>query len=264
MLENAAKIGSLVSLGSIIGDHGIKGGATPLGADYASEGVFFVRVQNVKPYRLDLSDAAYVDGEADEMLKRSRCVAGDIILGITGYPGTASLVMEDDLPVNINQHSVRFNTDGSLTPEYVTAAINSTFVQKQVDRLAIGGTRDALDYPSVRDLQIPVLDDAIAAEVTTSVNVANAAVRASSRLTTTAKCLVEALIEGKVSETDLVQAQEALERHDHGPDRALLARLTSRGMDVPDAAPLFPDLDKLYELLDQTDGDNPNGAAQGT
>ncbi|MEI6149547.1 MAG: hypothetical protein WCS01_10655 [bacterium] len=264
MLDNAAKISNLVPLGDIVGDRGIKGGATPLGADYPNEGVFFVRVQNVRPYRLDLGDSAYIDAETDKILKRSRCANGDIILGITGYPGTASLVMDEDLPVNINQHSVRFNTDGSLTPEYVTAAINSAFVQKQVDRLAIGGTRDALDYPSVRNLQIPVLGDAIVQEVTKCVSVANAAVRASSRLTTAAKHLVEVLIDGKVTETDLVQAQEALERHDRGPERALLARLTAQGMDVPDAKPLFPDLDKLYALLDQDDGESPGGDAQGT
>jgi hypothetical protein len=35
-------------------------------------------------------------------------------------------------------------------------------------------------------------------------------------------------------------------------------------MDVPDAKPLFPDLDKLYALLDQDDGESPGGDAQGT
>ncbi|MEI6514616.1 MAG: restriction endonuclease subunit S [bacterium] len=75
-------------------------------------------------------------------------------------------------------------------------------------------------------------------------------------LITAAKHLVEALIDGKVTEADFVQAQEALERHDRGSDRALLARLTAQGMDVAGAKPLFPDLDKLYELLDQNDGED--------
>lgn len=70
-----------------------------------------------------------------------------------------------------------------------------------------------------------------------------------------AKYLVESLIDGKVTETDLVQAQEALERHERGPDRALLVRLTTHGLDVPDAKPLFPDLDRLNELLDQNVGE---------
>ena len=72
------------------------------------------------------------------------------------------------------------------------------------------------------------------------------------KLTTAAKLLVEALIEGKVTEAELVLAQEALERGDATADRALLRRLTRQGLDVPGQPPLFPDLDALYTLLNQT------------
>lgn len=252
MLEKARAATGLVSLQSLVGPRDIAGGATPLGAEYPPDGVFFVRVQNVKPYRLDLSDAAYIDAATDEELKRSRCAEGDVILSITGYPGTASIVMAEDLPVNINQHSVRFDIVGGLSPEFVTAALNSPFLKKQVDRLAIGGTREALDYTSVGDLQIPILPKADRDEITTWVSTSNRCVRAASRLTTASKFLVEALIEGKVSEAELVAAQEALERGDDTADRALLRRLTRHGLDVAGQPPLFPDLDALYALLAQT------------
>jgi type I restriction enzyme S subunit len=76
-------------------------------------------------------------------------------------------------------------------------------------------------------------------------------------LTTAAKLLVEALIEGKVTEAELVAAQEALERGDATADRALLRRLTRHGLDVPGQPPLFPYLDALYTLLAQTREGNP-------
>jgi type I restriction enzyme S subunit len=66
--------------------------------------------------------------------------------------------------------------------------------------------------------------------------------------------LIEALIDGKVTETDLVAAQEALERGDNSADRALLRRLTRQGIDAPDQPPLFPDLDALYTLLAESGG----------
>jgi type I restriction enzyme S subunit len=65
--------------------------------------------------------------------------------------------------------------------------------------------------------------------------------------------LIEALIEGKVTEAELVNAQEALERGDKTADRALLSRLTRKGVDVSGEPPLFPDLDALYALLAQTE-----------
>ena len=76
-------------------------------------------------------------------------------------------------------------------------------------------------------------------------------------LTTGAKVLVEAIIEDKVTEAELVAAQEALERGDNSADRALLRRLTRHGLDVPGQSPLFPDLDVLYALLAQTQEANP-------
>jgi len=252
MLEKARSGTGLVSLRSIIGSRGLGGGATPLGADYPSDGVFFVRVQNVKPYRLDLSDAAYIDSATDEELKRSRCAEGDVILSITGYPGTASIVLAEDLPVNINQHSVRFDIDGDLSPEFVTAALNSPFLKRQVDRLAIGGTREALDFTSVGSLQIPVLPEADRDEITAWVSTSNKCVREATRLTTASKFFVEALIDGKVTEAELVAAQDALDCGDHSADRALLSRLTRKGLDVPGEPPLFPDLDALYALLEET------------
>jgi type I restriction enzyme, S subunit len=77
---------------------------------------------------------------------------------------------------------------------------------------------------------------------------AGQAVEAASQLTTAAKLLVEALIEGQLTESDLIAAQQALEAGDDGPDRAILARLTADGLDGS-GAPLFPDLDRLATLL---------------
>ena len=72
------------------------------------------------------------------------------------------------------------------------------------------------------------------------------------KITSSAKLLVEALIEGKVTEAELVAAHEALERGDDTADRALLRRLTRNGLDIAGQPPLFPDLDALYTLLAQT------------
>jgi type I restriction enzyme S subunit len=71
------------------------------------------------------------------------------------------------------------------------------------------------------------------------------------RLTTAAKLLVEALVEGKVSEADLKEAHEALQRGDQVPDRAILSCLTRKGIDCPNEPPLFLDLDALYTALGQ-------------
>lgn len=74
-------------------------------------------------------------------------------------------------------------------------------------------------------------------------------------LTTAAKLLVEALIEGKLTEEELKTAQEAVQKGDREPDKSILSRLTRKGYDIKDEPPLFPDLDLLYETIDKLSAD---------
>lgn len=69
------------------------------------------------------------------------------------------------------------------------------------------------------------------------------------KITSCAKILVEALIEGQLTEQQLIQAQQALEDGDTGLDQAILSKLSSEGFAVEGAKPLFGDLDELYRLL---------------
>jgi type I restriction enzyme S subunit len=251
-LMHRAKVNGiqLEPLSELTGARQIAGGATPKGAKYFDKGVLFARVQNVKSLRLDLSDAVYIDQSADEELARSRCATDDIILTITGYPGTASLVTEEDLPVNINQHSVRFNIRDDIEPGYVCAALNSKFLKYQVDRLAIGGTRDALDYPSVGRLLIPRYEAELEQKIGEQARSVIAAEKLSQRLTNVAKLFVEALIEGQLTEAELIAAEQALQADNDQPDRRILNRLKTDGIDGQ-GQPLLSDLDQLYSLLEQ-------------
>ena len=236
-------------LNNLVDDRGIAGGATPSGANYYDNGVLFCRVQNVKNYSLDLTDAVYIKSDDDEKLKRSRCNANDIVLTITGYPGTASLVLTEDLPVNLNQHSVRFGSSSDVKPGYLCAALNSDFLKLQINRSSIGGTRDALDYPSVKNLLIPRLEKSLEDKIHNWVINYIKSTKFSEKLTDCAKTLVEALIEGRLTEEQLIQAQQALEDDDNTLDKAILSKLSSEGYAVEGATPLFSDIDELYSLL---------------
>lgn len=70
------------------------------------------------------------------------------------------------------------------------------------------------------------------------------------KLVAVARFLVEALIEGKLTEQQLIDAQKALESDDTSLDRDILGLLTTKGLD-DEGDPLFTDLEQLYELLAQ-------------
>lgn len=83
---------------------------------------------------------------------------------------------------------------------------------------------------------------------------AGKACEVATQLTNAAKLLVEALIEGQLTETELIAAEQALQAGNDQLDRRILNRLKTDNIDGQGAA-LFSDLDELYLLLAQAEVD---------
>jgi type I restriction enzyme S subunit len=142
------------------------GGATPTRGSsefYAKTGVKFLRILNVKANEFDLTELNFIKQEVHEgELKRSQLAANDILMTITGRVGNAAVVTEDLLPANINQHIVRLRLcDTLVTPEFLAIWLNSSIGLAISNRGVTGGTRIALDYSTIRALQIPVPSDGV-------------------------------------------------------------------------------------------------------
>jgi len=134
---------------------------------------------------------------------------------------------------------------------YLCAALNSDFLKLQVNRSAIGGTRDALDYPSVSNLLIPRFDSSKELEIHKLVIDLIFASQIATKLIDVSKGIVEGLIEGSIPEEALIQAQHALEQGDTSLDRSILSQMTEDGYAVAGSKPLFSDLNEFYDLLEQ-------------
>lgn len=111
-------------------------------------------------------------------------------------------------------------------------------------------------HPSdVARIRIPVPEDRLPLE-TMAVKAddlyiqAGLAQEVSRLLTIAAKNLVEALIEGQLTEQQLIQAQQALDDGDNSLDQAILSKLSNQGYAIEGATPLFSDIDELYCLLE--------------
>ncbi|MFA5859634.1 MAG: restriction endonuclease subunit S [Elusimicrobiota bacterium] len=142
-------------------DKSISGGATPLGANYKDKGVPFLRVQNVMPNYLDLSDVVYIDNEIHErLLKRSQIKQQDVLLTITGVSYGKSCVYPYNEPANINQHSVLIRTNQNrLLPEFLSTFLNCKYGKYQNDRKITGMTRPGLLYSELKYLLVPNLSN---------------------------------------------------------------------------------------------------------
>lgn len=75
--------------------------------------------------------------------------------------------------------------------------------------------------------------------------------RYSSKLIKSSKFIIEALIEGQITEQQIIDAQNALEAGDNSLDIDILSKITEKGIDM-EGKSLFDDIDKLYELIQES------------
>jgi type I restriction enzyme, S subunit len=155
-VENITKLSSIPHVELKTAIKQITGGATPLGANYFTSGVIFLRVQNIMCNYFDLQDVVYINNTQNQEIKRSIVVTGDVLLTITGSYGKSAVIESDLAGANINQHSVKITLNNTLNPYFLSTFFNSKYGKLQSDKTIIGMTRPALDYTIIKNFLIPI------------------------------------------------------------------------------------------------------------
>ncbi len=155
------------------------GGVTPKkseGDKYYSDaenGVPFLRVQNLQTTgELFLDGCIYINEDTHNgLLKRSQVSEGDLLIKITGVGRMAiASVAPKNFVGNTNQHMVVVKTGNVAISKYLAHYLNLDIIEKIASRHSTGGTRPALDYPSLKNLPViegldfSLIDDAIKAK----------------------------------------------------------------------------------------------------
>lgn len=154
----------------------ISGGATPRKTEAekyytnSENGIPFIRVQNLQTTgELSLDGCLYINKKThDGLLKRSQVSEGDLLIKITGVGRMAvASVAPKGFIGNTNQHMVVVKTGNATISKYLAHYLNLDIIEKIASRHSTGGTRPALDYPSLKNIPIiegldfSSIDDAI-------------------------------------------------------------------------------------------------------
>ena len=139
------------------------GGATPKKTEadaYYSDsetGIPLLRVQNLQTTgELCLDDCVYINKDTHNgLLKRSQVAEGDLLVKITGVGRMAiASVAPKGFVGNTNQHMVVIKTGDATISKYLARYLNLDIIERIASRHSTGGTRPALDYPSLKSLPI--------------------------------------------------------------------------------------------------------------
>jgi type I restriction enzyme S subunit len=178
---------------------------------------------------------------------------GDVALSKDGTIGKAAVIpdLPQEMAVGSTVARLRLRDNSGIDPYYLEHALNHDVLQIQIRSFATGMAQPHITQEWIERLQVPrcVNENRIASLVKRH----HTATTIAKDLTLVARFLVEALIERRVSESDLITLQKALEGGDSQGERFLLSRMTRKGLDVKGAPVMFPNLDGLYQILTETE-----------
>jgi len=191
-------------------------------------------------------------GVSEEIYRNSsnyHAKANSIVLGMDG-DFRAQFFLQEELPMLINQRVAIFYPE-TIRSELLTHWLNRPEGQIQLYQWVVKTTVDHTSLLDLKKIIIPRFDADKEDLLADKLMLARLAIYFSRKLIATAKYVVESLIEGKITEKQLIIAQQTLNTGNNSQDRDILSRLTNNGLDT-EGEPLFPDIDQLYDLLAQS------------
>lgn len=145
-----------VKLGDVLSFVG--SGVTPKGgkSSYPTNGVRFIRSQNVLWGSCDFSDIAFISEETHAEMSRTAVKQWDVLLNITGASIGRCAIYLDTAPANVNQHVTILRPTENLLPEFLCRCLISEGCQSQIRTIQSGASREALNYQQIKELEIPL------------------------------------------------------------------------------------------------------------
>jgi type I restriction enzyme S subunit len=222
------------------GDHGNpKYGAGPI----------YLRASEMSGGLISLNSVVTIDSDHAASVSSS-CWAkpGDVIFSIVGTLGLTAIV--DEQTTGVMSRGIAKVKSKILPNYYLKAFFKTNYFQSQLERHSVGSVQRGVYLSALEQIIVPVFDAQTHEQLAMKEKLADDMFRTSNSLTQAAKLLVEALIEGQLDEYQLIAAEQALQSGNDLPDRQILNRIKTDGVDGQGQA-LFSDLDQLYSLLEQ-------------
>jgi len=145
-----ARLGDIVS---------IKKCFEPGSAAYQETGIPFVRVSNLSKFGINPGNQQYISELLYKELVDNQPKTGEILLSKDASPGIAYHLNKDPGRIIPSSGILRLNVKSGIdvSPEYLTLVLNSTIVQKQIERDAGGSIINHWLVDQVKKTLIPIL-----------------------------------------------------------------------------------------------------------
>lgn len=124
----------------------------PMAAEYLPSGVPFLRSQNVKRGRIDLSGVLYISEQFHAMLSSSALRPGDVVSVRSGKPG-ATAVVPDTLPRANCADLIVMTPGDNVCPEFIAELLNQRLGDQESLQHAVGAAQKHFNIGEARRVE---------------------------------------------------------------------------------------------------------------
>lgn len=159
--------------------------------EYVESGVPFLRSQNIKRGRLDLSSVKYINEDFHQRLVKSQLQPGDLAIVRTGEPGATALIPDDLGPANCSDIVIA-RPGPDTVGRYLCYAINAT-AQQFIDAHTVGAVQQHFNVASAKRLTVAVPPIAVQEAIASLLGALDDKIAVNDRIAATAEklCLAQ-------------------------------------------------------------------------
>jgi type I restriction enzyme S subunit len=137
----------------------IGSGATPAGGreSYATEGTPLIRSMNIHFRGFKETGLVFLSDEQADKLSNVAVQPNDVLLNITGASiGRVTIAPDRMDGARVNQHVTIIRTKPDLSPRFLAMFLASPNVQRMINEIQTGATRQALTKGMIEQFEIPL------------------------------------------------------------------------------------------------------------
>lgn len=128
---------------------------------FTNEGIPFLMTQNIRHNYIDWNNIRYIDEASHNMLHKSHCKKGQVLVTMAGeYLGRVA-VYDQDFICSSNQAIAKVDLQDGVSPYYVATFLNSRYGQNQINRFKTVTGQPNINMALIKSLMIPLLSDRI-------------------------------------------------------------------------------------------------------
>lgn len=128
--------------------------------EYKESGIPFLRSQNIRPFKVSMDNAMFIDENFHRTLKKSQLRPGDLAIVRTGYPGTAAVIPPELLDANCSD-LVIVRPGKEVSPYFLAAFFNSNFGKELVLGKIVGAAQKHFNVTAAKEVMLhvpPIMD----------------------------------------------------------------------------------------------------------